>query len=478
VALRRYLLHGFFPAPMTPLQGVFKLPAAHTMTVVAGIAGEARRYWDLADHFSARAGTTTAGRAKTAAELDGRIGAAISSRRTSDVPVGVFLSGGIDSSLILAHLTDQSGRGVPVFTLGHADRSFDESRFARRTARHFGADYEELIVTPSELESGLRRIGESMDEPLGDASTIPMYLLAARARSKVKVILSGEGSDELFAGYPTYLGSRLADLYRRIPRRLRGALARGLKRASPVSMGNVGPAYLLGRFLDGAERTGIERHHAWFGSIPPEVHPRLLSHGLLEILKDDDPFASARAALAGRSLPDDLAAMLYADFTMYLQDGLLTKVDRTTMLSSLEARAPFLDHGLAEFVAGLPSDFKMDGTTTKAILRLSAARRLPREILGRRKRGFNIPFSRWLLRGLGDRLCERFCPERVRARGLLSPTGVGALIENHLARKADHRKEIFTLLALDLWCDRTFGEGALVPLASDVSRLPAERVAG
>jgi asparagine synthase (glutamine-hydrolysing) len=157
--------------------------------------------------------------------------------------------------------------------------------------------------------------------------------------------------------------------------------------------------------------------------------------------------------------------LLYTDFTMYLQDDLLTKVDRATMLASLEARAPFLDHDLAEFVAGIPSSLKVRGTHTKAILRRVARKHLPAEILRRRKRGFNIPFSRWLLHGLGDRLRERFSVERVKTRGLLNAGGVNRLLDEHLERRADHRKPLFTLLALDLWCDRTYGDGAPVPLA-------------
>lgn len=161
---------------------------------------------------------------------------------------------------------------------------------------------------------------------------------------------------------------------------------------------------------------------------------------------------------------------------MYLQDGLLTKVDRATMLASLEARAPFLDHELAEFVAGLPSRLKVRGKTGKVILRHAVRRRLPAAVLSRRKRGFNIPFSRWLLHGLGGRLRERFSKERVEARGIFSAAGVSTLLDEHLSRRADHRKPLFTLLALDLWCDRTFGEGASVPLAptASIERTPAE----
>lgn len=184
------------------------------------------------------------------------------------------------------------------------------------------------------------------------------------------------------------------------------------------------------------------------------------------MLATDDPFGSARARVKGKNLPDPLATLLYSDFTMYLQDDLLTKVDRATMLASLEARTPFLDHDFTEFVAGIPSKLKLQGITTKAILRRAVKKRLPAEVLKRRKRGFNIPFSRWLLHGLGEQLRERFSFEKVQARGLLDPAGMTHLIDEHMSRQTDHRKPLFSLLALDLWCDATYGVGAPVPVAS------------
>ena len=465
VALRRYLLHDFFPAPLTPIAGVRKLPAGHILLARRGATPETRRYWDLADYFRNEPAPRTF--EESAAELDGRIAEAVRRRKRSDVPVGVFLSGGVDSSCILAHLSEQEGPGVPVFAIGNADPSFDEAPFARRTARHFEAEYDELVLGEPELEEGLRRVGEGLDEPLGDASTLPTHLLSIHARRRVKVVLSGEGGDELFAGYPTYAGHRLADLCRRIPGPIRDGLV-GLARAlTPATMGNVGLDYLLSRFAGAVSHERLERHHLWFGSISPERQSQILSPRLLEALQGDDPFGSARAVLAGRRLPDALAELLYTDFSMYLQDDLLTKVDRATMLASLEARAPFLDHELVEFVAGLPSNFKLRGFTTKAILRRALRRRLPAEILARRKRGFSVPFSRWVLHGLGARLRERFSAERVLSRGLFSPGGVAALLDEHLARRADHRKPIFSLLALDLWCDRMFGAGVSVPLAGE-----------
>jgi asparagine synthase (glutamine-hydrolysing) len=462
VALRRYLLHDYFPAPLTPFAGVRKLPAGHYLIAQDGEV-VVRPYWDLADHYG-NAGLVARSPASLAAELDERMALAVERRRRADVPVGVFLSGGIDSSTVLAYMAEQQGPGVPAFSLGHEDAGFDESRFARDTARFFQADFHELVLGEADLADGLERVGRGFDEPLGDASTIPSHLLARFARREVKVVLSGEGADELFAGYPTYLGHRVAAGYQRLPRGLARGAVRALRAVLPVSMGNVGLDYLLERFAAAAEMGLVERHHSWFGSLAPPAQAGVLAPRVLDRLRGDDPFASARARLDGRSFPDDLSRLLYMDFTMYLQDDLLTKVDRATMLASLEARAPFLDHDLAEFVAGLPSRYKLQRLTTKAILRRAVKRRLPPAVLSRRKRGFNIPFSRWLLHGLGDELRRRFSRERVEARGLLSPAGLERLLDDHLSRRADYRKPLFTLLALDLWCDRVFGESAAVPL--------------
>jgi asparagine synthase (glutamine-hydrolysing) len=467
VAMRRYLLHDYFPAPLSPIAGIRKLPAGHVLTLRDGQL-DVRCYWDLANYFD-QPEIAAMSPAAIADEVDQRLALAVNRRRRADVPVGVFLSGGIDSSAVLAYLADQIGPGVHAFSLGHTDQNFDESRFARETARYFDADFNELVLTEDDLAEGLRLVGEGFDEPLGDASIIPTHLLSRFAVQKVKVVLSGEGADELFAGYPTYIGNRVAGWYRKLPRGLRQNLVSGIRKLLPVSMGNVGADYLLTRFSAAAERDLVERHHTWFGSLRPERHEEILSATVMAALQTDDPFGSAKERVAGKEFPDPLSVLLYSDFTMYLQDDLLTKVDRATMLASLEARTPFLDHEFAEFVAGIPSKHKLKGITTKAILRRAVKKRLPPEVLKRRKRGFNIPFSRWLLHGLGEQLRERFSAERVEARGLLDPAGMAHLIDEHMNREADHRKPLFSLLALDLWCDATYGEGAPVPIAEPMN---------
>jgi asparagine synthase (glutamine-hydrolysing) len=464
VALRRYLTHDYFPAPLSPLQGVRKLPAAHLL-IVEDSRVTIRQYWDLADYYVqpelARRST-----ADLAEELDHLMAQAVRRRSRSDVPFGLFMSGGVDSSSVLSYLTEQQGEGVPVFSIGHTDKNFDEASLAEVTARHFKADFNQLILDESHLADGLRRVGPGLGEPLGDASTIPSHLLALFAREKVKVILSGEGADELFAGYPTYIGNKVAEIYNRIPRPITNAAVKTALKLTPVSMGNIAFDYLLSRFVAAAEQDLVERHHTWFGSYSPEMQQAVLAPRVLDSLAGDDPFGTARSRLEGKNLPDSLSKLLYMDFTMYLQDDLLTKVDRATMLASLEARAPFLDHELSEFAAGLPSGLKLNGVTTKDFLKKTVRKRLPADVIKRRKRGFNIPFSKWLLHGLGSELRERFSVEKVEARGLFNPDGIAALLDEHLAEQADHRKPLFTLLAYDLWCDATFGEGVKIPLGT------------
>ncbi len=466
VALRRYLTHDYVPAPMSPLAGVRKLPAGHLL-IAEDCKLTIRQYWDLADHF-VQPELARRSSDDLAEELDHRMAQAVRRRSRSDVPFGLFLSGGVDSSAVLSYLAEQRGDGVPVFSIGHTEKAFDEASLAEITARHFKADFNQLILNESDLADGLRRVGPGLGEPLGDASTIPSHLLALFARQKVKVILSGEGADELFAGYPTYIGNRVAEIYNRIPRPITNLAVKTALKVTPVSMGNIAFDYLLSRFVSAADQDLVERHHTWFGSYSPEMQRAVLAPRVLTALAGDDPFGSARSRLEGKDLPDSLSKLLYMDFTMYLQDDLLTKVDRATMLASLEARAPFLDHDLSQFAAGLPSSLKLRGKNTKDILKKTVGKRLPSDVIKRRKRGFNIPFSKWLLHGLGDELRQRFSADRVEARGLFNPAGIAGLLDEHLSQRIDHRKPLFTLLAFDLWCDATFGEGVRVPLGEPV----------
>ena len=465
-ALSRYLLYGYFPAPHTPFEGVRKLPAGHLLIAEKGTI-RVERYWDLRWYVGASDTDRDKGPTEEAAAREVRrlLREAVELRLRADVPVGIFFSGGVDSSSIAALAVEISGRGVPTFTLGFRDRDFNEADYARRAAAHLGTEHHEKIVGEPEMLEALLAMARVLDEPLADASLIPTYLLSRFARQHVKVALGGEGGDELFAGYPTYIGDRLARVYGRLPAPVR-ALTRAAVERIPPAFSNVGFEYLLKKFVAAADLPPVLRHQVWFGAFSPDRQQELLSDQALKALAaiapPDDPLEEARGIRAGLSFRHPLDALLVTDFLMYLQDDLLTKVDRASMAASLEVRAPFLHHPLVEYVTGLPASMKLNGLTSKRILKRAMRDRLTREILSRRKRGFNIPLARFMQQGLQPLLCRAFNPDRVARTGLLRPAAVTALLQDHLDRRRDNGRLLWNLLMLELWHSRYFEGGDLL----------------
>jgi len=384
-------------------------------------------------------------------------------RLRADVPVGVLFSGGVDSSAIAALAVELHGPGVPTFALGMTDEDFNEAGYARRAAAHLGTDHHEVIVGEADLVGALYHMARVLDEPLADASVLPTWLLSRFTRRHVKVALGGEGGDELFAGYPTYLGDRLARRFRRLPRPLRALIRRAVESVRP-SFSNVGIEFLLKKFVASAELPDDVRHAIWFGAFPPESQRTLLSDAALAELDrhpGHDPLAEARAVRAGITFRQPLDALLLTDFLMYLQDDLLTKVDRASMAASLEVRAPFLHHPLVEYVMTLPARYKIRGATTKHLLKRAMSDRLTGEITGRRKRGFNIPMARLLVGPLDSLLHRAFEPGRLERGGLLRPETVIGLWREHAARRRDNGRLLWNLLMLQLWHSRHFEGGDL-----------------
>jgi asparagine synthase (glutamine-hydrolysing) len=472
-ALTRYLLYGYFPAPHTPFRGIRKLPAGHLLLAENGRT-RLQPYWDLRSVVAAGAGGTAravggAGsprvdEAEAEREVRRLLREAVELRLRADVPVGVLFSGGVDSSAIAALAVEIKGHGVSTFSLGMTDEDFNEAGYARRAAAFLGTDHHETIVGEADLVQALFAVARVLDEPLADASVLPTWLLSRFTRGHVKVALGGEGGDELFAGYPTYLGDRLARVYRRLPAPLRALLRRAALAVRP-SFSNVGLEYLLKKFVASAELPDEVRHPIWFGAFPPEQQRTLLSDGSLAALAripGHDPLAEARAVRRGLTFRHPLDALLLTDFLMYLQDDLLTKVDRASMAASLEVRAPFLHHPLVEYVAALPAELKLRGTTTKRLLKRAMAGRLSPEIVTRRKRGFNIPAARLLLGPLDPLLHRAFDPDRVTRGGLLRPEAVTALWREHATRRRDNGRLLWNLLMLQLWHSRHFEGGDLL----------------
>jgi asparagine synthase (glutamine-hydrolysing) len=443
-SLVRYLFYEYVPAPHSIWQSIRKLPRGHVLCWEDGKV-QVSRYWNPSASnppildFEAAAG-----------QFWKQFRSAVSRHRRSDVPIGVFLSGGIDSSSVAAALCEIEPPGsVHTFSIGFEDPSFDESRYARAVADHLGTDHHEQTFSIETLYQLLPKVASWLDEPFGDASILPTHLLSRFARSEVKVVLGGDGADELLAGYPTFVAERAAGVFRRLPRPAQ-ALAGAAARRLPVDHRNFSFDFKLKQFLRGAAEPLPLAHQRWLGSFSGAEIAELLVGGD-PIGIEDEHLRRARIIDGGTdALSRSLA--LYQD--TYLPEDILTKVDRASMACGLEVRAPFLDAELVDFMQGLPPSFKFGRNQTKRVLKRAVAGKLPASILARPKKGFGIPVASWLRGPLAPMLNELLASERLERQGLFKPAVVARRIAEHQAGQQDHRKPLWTLLIFQLWYDR------------------------
>ncbi len=449
VGLSRYLTHEYLPAPHTILRGMHKLPPGHRLLLDEG-GTRVERWWRL--RFSGTRVPTS--QEEALEELESRLEGAVRRRLVSDVPLGAFLSGGVDSSTVVALMQRHSPRPVQTFSIGFHESSYDESPHARQVAHHLGTEHHEKIFHGQEMLDLIPQVADFLDEPLGDPSILPTFLLSRFTRAGVTVALSGDGGDELFAGYPTYRAHRAARWYARLPAWLRRTVVEPLVRALPVSDRYLSLDFVANRFVAAAALPPLQRHVTWMGSLLGDDKRRLLSPDLRRELEGDDELASARQIWDECDTDDPLGRFLHLDLRTYLQDDILAKVDRASMAHSLEVRVPLLDHTVVEFATALPSEWKLHGGRGKVLFKKLAARLLPASIVRRPKRGFAIPVASWLRGPLREMATDLLAPERIRRQGLFEPAAVQALLHEHLERKANHRKPLFTLLMFQLWHDR------------------------
>src|SRR5947209_8343988 len=383
VALDEYLALEFVPSPRSIVRGISKLPPAHTLEWYLG-SGMHRlhRYWSptLSDDS---AGSRPGDVDERAEELCAVMCESVRKELISDVPLGVFLSGGIDSSAVAAMMA-QLGSDVKSFSVGFAERSFDESRYARQVARHLGTDHHELTLEPAMLLDLIPQLPTLLDEPLGDASIIPTYLLSAFTRRHVKVALGGDGGDELFAGYPTVQAHRLATYYMKAPSLVRRGLGEPGVRRLPVSRTNLSFDFRAKRFVAGAAYPVAVRHQRWMGSFAPEERAALLLYG-----------AEHAGAADGAGEGDELNQVLRLDMHGYLENDILVKLDRASMMASLEARVPMLNNDFVAYATALPLSMKLRGMKSKFLLKRALRGVLPDSILDRPKKGFGVPVAEW-----------------------------------------------------------------------------------
>ena len=445
-ALESFLAFNSIPAPLTIFSEARKLPAGHTLVAERG---------EVEIHRYARPTPVPAdevrgeGDEALAEELRGRLRDSVRAHLVSDVPVGVLLSGGIDSATLTALAAAESGYRVSTFSIGFEEQSFSELELARLVAKRYDTDHHELILRPDAVDL-LPRLVEAFDEPFGDSSALPTYLVSQLASDTVKVVLSGEGGDELFGGYYTYVADRLA------PRVGRAApLLRPLVERLPSSSEKVSFDYKAKRFVRGAHLPPVERHHAWKEIFSADAQDELLSSPRIS-----DPIDVYRARYAETEGAQDLARLQDLDLGIYLVDDLLVKTDRASMAHSLEARVPFLDPVVAELALALETKQKVRGFSKKRLLRRAAAPLIPREIIRGRKQGFSIPVAAWLRGDLGPFARDVLSPETIERQGYLDPVAVTRVLEDHVSGREDLSRQIWGLLNFTLWFDRYAREPA------------------
>ena len=444
-ALRQYLSFDYVPAPLSIYQGINKLPAAHKLTLQDGRAN-VECYWRL----SYKTADPLPSEHEAAERLRELLADAVRMRLVSDVPLGVLLSGGVDSSTIAALAVQASSEAVKTFSISFAEASFDESAYARGVAKFLGTDHHEERLSANLAANLVGEIGAWMDEPFSDPSLVPTYLLSRFTRKHVTVALGGDGGDELFAGYQMYAGHRWAEVYKYVPRLLRAGIVEPLVRLLPVKTKNLSFDYKALRFVNGAKYDAVARHHVWFGSFTPEEQQALLTADVLGAT-DGEIYAQARQFAADCESDDLVTQMQNVDTRLYLAEDILTKVDRASMAVSLEVRAPFLDPRVAEFAASLPCSYKLRGVKTKYILKKAVRGMLPPFVTRRGKKGFGVPVAEWLKVKLRPLARDLLSPERVRRAGVFNPEYVARLQDEHERGVANHRKLLWTLLMFELW---------------------------
>jgi asparagine synthase (glutamine-hydrolysing) len=443
-ALHAFLAFNSVPAPLTIFRSARKLPPGYI--ALCGSDGLSLiRY--------SRPEPAPEGRLRRespeelASELRDRLRDSVRAHLLADVPVGVLLSGGVDSSTLAALAASVSPHRVSTFSIGFRERSFNELELARQVAERYGTDHHELVVTP-QIADLLPKLVAAFDEPFADSSAIPTFLVSQLAAEHVKVVLSGEGGDELFGGYETYAADQLA-------LRIGPAAARlaPLVERLPSSSARVSLDYRAKRFVRAAALPPLERHHGWKEIFSDAERSRLLRPEWRDPAAD--PLTSWRERFAETEEAPLLARLQDIDLGIYLADDLLVKTDRMSMAHSLEARVPYLDPVVAELALALPTSMKVRGLSKKRLLRRAAGTLIPSSVLKARKRGFSIPAAAWLRGELEPFAREVLAPERMRRQGYLESGVVTELLDAHVARRADYSRQLWGLISFSLWAEQT-----------------------
>ena len=442
-AVGQFLAWEYVPAPATLLRGVYKLEPGAMLEVDLSAASVAdpRVWWDVPDITSPALPSTGQ---EWADAVDAQVRESVQRQLISDVPLGAFLSGGVDSSLMVAGMGD-----AQTFSIGFDDPSYNELTWARKVAEHLGANHRDDVIRP-DVVALFDRLMNHMDDPIGDFSIFPTFLVSQHARQHVKVALSGDGGDELFGGYETYVAQRLAGLWKWIPTPVRRGVVHPLVLALKPRPEKKGPVNMARRFVQGFEQDAALGHARWRLFAAADQLDRLFATDARNSFTTPVNEHIVRlAARAGKRSPLDTA--LYVDLKSYLSDNILVKVDRMSMACSLEARVPYLDHELVELAFRMPERFKVQGRKTKVLLKKVAARQVPRDCVYRAKQGFSIPIKNWLGNEFRPLVDDNLSPERIASDGLFAVDEVERLKKEHSNGRENHSHVLWSLLVFQDW---------------------------
>lgn len=448
-SLGRYLAAGYTLDERTILKSIRRLPPASFLEVGLGKAPVVREYWSLAACFKRRFDGSLA---QAEAKLRDLLDDSTRLRLESDVPLGAFLSGGVDSAGVVDGMRQAvSAERIRAYTIGFRERTYSEVAEARSSADVLGVSLQVQEVYPNVLDD-VPKIFESADEPFADTSIIPTYYLARFAREEVTVALSGDGGDELFGGYETYVADRMHRMVSKVPQPLLTAFAKIVSGSIPVTRNRVSLDYKIRQFLNNAHLGFRRAHWSWRTMFDEAGRRQILTRDWADLAASEDGFDIVSRRFDEVADVHPLNQAMYVDMKTWLADNILVKVDRATMASSLESRAPYLDHRLVEFAASLPVEWKLRGFAKKYILRRALAARLPGSLLNRKKRGFNAPAAHWIAGPLKPLLMDAVSSNA--ARTLVDVSHVEALLQEHERGQHDHGFRLFNILSLGLFLNR------------------------
>ncbi len=447
IAIHHYLTYQYVPSPDTIFQGIKKLPPAHYLLYDRAGKITIERYWKLNFNRNSQVYSDIG-------ELEDRIRTeleeSVKVRLISDVPLGAFLSGGVDSSLVVGMMAKMNRKPVKTFSIGFEEEEFDELKYARLVSKYFATEHHEFIVEPNALEI-LPKLVWYYNEPFADSSAIPTYYVAKMTKDYVKVVLSGDGGDENFAGYPRYLRSQWVASFIRLPEKLRKTLLPRLLRKFSAFHWRENTMNRLADFVESLSQDQANNYAEQIKIFNRREKENIYTEDFTKSIEGIDPLDFLANKFEESDSESLLDSLLYLDTNTYLPEDLLVKVDIATMVNSLEARVPFLDHKLMEFVATIPSGLKLRGTVAKYILKETFKEFLPEIIFKRRKMGFGVPVSRWFRNELKDYIYQILLDRRTISRGYFKREGVERLLNDHITLRYDHSARIWALLFLETW---------------------------